>query len=140
MWRTSAVFTALSLRVSAAEQPPETRKQLTSRNRKVIHATCALHRGPAGFTNVVLIKRGGGIELDPHVTGSCVITFDGFTCSALMRHWPRVAGPGVMPRFGPPKTAASVRMVLLPDVVAEALAEPLTGVRHRPGRLAVRRR
>lgn len=46
----------------------------TSRNRKVIHATCALHRGPVGFANVVVSKRDGTIELDPHVTGSCVLT------------------------------------------------------------------
>jgi hypothetical protein len=57
--------------VSAAEQQPET--QRTGKNRKVIHATCALHRGPAGFANVVLSKRDGTIVLDPHVTGSCVL-------------------------------------------------------------------
>jgi hypothetical protein len=43
-------------------------------DRKVIHATCALHRGPAGFANVVVSKRDGRIELDPHVTGACVLT------------------------------------------------------------------
>jgi hypothetical protein len=58
--------------VSAAEQPPET--QRTNDNRKVIHATCALHRGPVDFANVVVSKRGGTIELDPHVTGACVLT------------------------------------------------------------------
>jgi hypothetical protein len=47
-----------------------------SSNRKVIHATCALHRGPAGFANVVVSKRDGTIVFDPHVTGSCVITLD----------------------------------------------------------------
>jgi hypothetical protein len=52
---------------SAATKP-------TSSSRKVIRATCALHRGPAGFTNVVVRKRAGTIELDPHVTGSCVLT------------------------------------------------------------------
>jgi hypothetical protein len=63
--------TAAALRVlrakTAATNP-------ASSNRKVIHATCALHRGPAGFTNVVVSKRDGTIELDPHVTGSCVLT------------------------------------------------------------------
>lgn len=43
-------------------------------NRKVIHATCALHRGPVGFANLVVSKRGGSIEFDPHVTGACVLT------------------------------------------------------------------
>lgn len=46
----------------------------TSSHRKTIHATCALHRGPAGFANIVVSKRNGTIELDPHVTGSCVLT------------------------------------------------------------------
>jgi hypothetical protein len=47
----------------------------TSNNRRVIHATCALHRGPAGFANVVVSKRDGTIELHPHVDGSCVLSF-----------------------------------------------------------------
>ena len=46
------------------------------RTRKVIHATCTQHGGSRGFTNVVMTKRGGEIELDPHATGSCVIIFD----------------------------------------------------------------
>lgn len=54
-----------------------------NRNRKVIHATCALHRGPAGFVNVLVSKRGGTIEFDPHVAGSCVLTFDEAEASAL---------------------------------------------------------
>jgi hypothetical protein len=69
------------LRVNAPEQLPEI--QRICRNRKVIHATCALHRGPAGFTNVVLTKRDGEIELDPHVTGCCVITFDEDAATAV---------------------------------------------------------
>jgi hypothetical protein len=61
--------------VTAAHQPPETETEHRPRhNRKVIHATCALHRGPAGFANVVVSKRDGMIELDPHVTGACVLT------------------------------------------------------------------
>ncbi|MGH3981350.1 MAG: hypothetical protein ACRDST_01335 [Pseudonocardiaceae bacterium] len=44
--------------------------------RRVISATCTLHRGPTGFTNLAVIKRGGEIELDPHVDRSCVITLD----------------------------------------------------------------
>ncbi len=59
--------------MSAAEQPPETEHRLRS-DRKVIHATCALHRGPVGFANLVVSKRGGTIVFDPHVTGSCVLT------------------------------------------------------------------
>jgi hypothetical protein len=47
-------------------------EQTTSR--KVIHATCSVHHGPAGFADLVVSKRGGLIELDPHVTGSCVLT------------------------------------------------------------------
>jgi hypothetical protein len=43
-------------------------------NRKVIHASCTVHRGPAGFANLVVSKRNGQIELDSHVDGSCVLT------------------------------------------------------------------
>ncbi|MGH3870742.1 MAG: hypothetical protein ACRDSR_04375 [Pseudonocardiaceae bacterium] len=42
----------------------------------MIHATCALHRGPVGFTNLVVSKHGGKIELDPHAAGACKITID----------------------------------------------------------------
>lgn len=52
-------------------------------NRKVIHATCALHRGPAGFANLVISQRGGVIEFDPHVTGSCVLTLAADEAAAL---------------------------------------------------------
>lgn len=45
-----------------------------SPNRKVIHASCSVHRGPAGFANLVASKRDGQIELDSHVDGSCVLT------------------------------------------------------------------
>jgi hypothetical protein len=44
--------------------------------RRTIPATCGLHRGPIGFTNLLLSKREGTIVLDPHVDGSCVIYLD----------------------------------------------------------------
>jgi hypothetical protein len=45
------------------------------RCRKAIPATCQLHRGPVGFTNLMVNKcDDGSIVLDPHVTGSCVIS------------------------------------------------------------------
>jgi len=43
----------------------------------VIHATCIQCRGIArGFTNLVARKLDGHIELDPHVTGACVLLLD----------------------------------------------------------------
>lgn len=43
-------------------------------NRKAILVTCALHRGPRGFANLVVERKpNGDIVLDPHVTGACVI-------------------------------------------------------------------
>jgi len=45
-------------------------------NRRAIGVTCALHKGPRGFTNLVVEKQGGEIILDPHVTGECVLIFD----------------------------------------------------------------
>ncbi|MGH3710164.1 MAG: hypothetical protein ACRDRQ_19105, partial [Pseudonocardiaceae bacterium] len=38
-------------------------------NRRAIGVTCAVHRGPRGFANLVLEKQGGEIIFDPHVTG-----------------------------------------------------------------------
>lgn len=48
----------------------------SGRNRRVIHAHCTRHGGTPGFTNLVVSKRNGDIELDPHVDRSCVITLD----------------------------------------------------------------
>ncbi len=47
-----------------------------TRRRRVIHATCSVHGGARGFTNLVVTKRDGTIELDPHVTGQCVLILD----------------------------------------------------------------
>jgi hypothetical protein len=51
--------------------------------RRAIPATCALHRGPVGFTNLLVTKRDGTIVLDPHVDGSCVICLDEDGATAL---------------------------------------------------------
>jgi hypothetical protein len=53
------------------------------KNRKVIHATCVKHGGARGFTNLVLTKRGGEIELDPHATGACVLRLDENAATAV---------------------------------------------------------
>ncbi|MGH3831517.1 MAG: hypothetical protein ACRDRS_13915, partial [Pseudonocardiaceae bacterium] len=49
-------------------------------NRGAVSATCAMHRGPRGFANLVLEKRlepdGAEIILDPNVTGACVLILD----------------------------------------------------------------
>ncbi|MGH3985233.1 MAG: hypothetical protein ACRDST_21725 [Pseudonocardiaceae bacterium] len=44
--------------------------------RRAIPATCELHRGSVGYTNLMVGKRDGAIVLDPHVTGCCVISLD----------------------------------------------------------------
>lgn len=44
--------------------------------RCAIPATCTTHGGPVGYTNLLVSKRNGSVELDPHVTGSCVIRLD----------------------------------------------------------------
>ncbi|MBV9013644.1 MAG: hypothetical protein JO272_16660 [Pseudonocardiales bacterium] len=53
------------------------------RNRRVLHATCMLHKGPIGFVNLAVRKVEAPsavapefIEFDPHVTGTCVIRLD----------------------------------------------------------------
>lgn len=49
----------------------------------MIQATCIKHGGAKGFTNVVMTKRGGEIELDPHATGACVLRLDEDAASAV---------------------------------------------------------
>lgn len=44
--------------------------------RRVINASCTRHGGTLGFTNLVVSKNDGMIELDPHVTGQCLIKLD----------------------------------------------------------------
>lgn len=61
-------------------------------NRKAIGVTCAVHRGPRGFANLVVEKQGNEIVLDPHVTGECVIIFDEEAATELFevfRRWLR---------------------------------------------------
>jgi hypothetical protein len=49
---------------------------------RTISATCQIH-GAKGFCNLRVTKTGGGIVLDPHVAGSCVITLDDQGAAAL---------------------------------------------------------
>ncbi len=48
----------------------------SDRRRVVIHASCSLHQGAVGFTNLVVSNRNGEIRLNPHVDGSCLLTLD----------------------------------------------------------------
>lgn len=56
--------------------PSDDRLAPSNGDRRVLHATCTTHRGPTGFTNLVITKRGGVIFFDPHVTGACIVTLD----------------------------------------------------------------
>lgn len=62
-------------------------------DRRAIPVSCALHRGPRGFANLVVErKRDGEIVFDPHVTGGCVIILDEDAATALfevLRTWLR---------------------------------------------------
>jgi hypothetical protein len=51
--------------------------------RKVIHASCSVHQVAMGFTNLVVSKRNGQIELNPHVDGSCLLTLSEDEACAL---------------------------------------------------------
>jgi hypothetical protein len=42
----------------------------------VIPATCTSHSGARGYTDLVVTKRGGHLELALRVTGQCVIMLD----------------------------------------------------------------
>lgn len=45
-------------------------------SRRVIAATCSQHGGARNFTNLVVTRRDGAIELDPHAVGGCVVVLD----------------------------------------------------------------
>ncbi|MGB6161297.1 MAG: hypothetical protein WCF33_04480 [Pseudonocardiaceae bacterium] len=51
--------------------------------RKAIPATCALHRGPIGFANLMVSLHGRSVVFDPHVTGECLITLNEGSATAL---------------------------------------------------------
>lgn len=44
--------------------------------RRVIHATCTQHGDARGFTNLVVTKKDGEIEFDPHAVVVCVVSLD----------------------------------------------------------------
>jgi hypothetical protein len=55
--------------------------------RKVIHASCSVHTGAVGFTNLVVSQYGGEIELNPHVDGSCKLTLsEDAACARCATH------------------------------------------------------
>ena len=60
---------------AAADQPPGTQPTI-DRRRVVLHASCSVHQGALGYANVAVRQRGGLIELDCHVDGSCLLTLD----------------------------------------------------------------
>jgi hypothetical protein len=52
-------------------------------NRRVIDCTCTVHGGARNFMPLVVTKRDGDIELNPHATGQCVILLDEKAANAL---------------------------------------------------------
>ena len=60
--------------LDATQAPPA--PPAAHRIRQVIHATCTRHGGARGFANLVVAKSDGGIVLDSHVTGACVLVLD----------------------------------------------------------------
>jgi hypothetical protein len=59
------------------------RRRAIDRGRVVIHASCSVHGSVRGFANLAVRKLNGGIELDPHVTGACVLTLNEGGASVL---------------------------------------------------------
>lgn len=62
------------MNAGAGDQPVRAGKR--DPNRRVIMCHCSTHGGPRGFTNLVLTKCDGEIEMNPHATGGCVIVLD----------------------------------------------------------------
>jgi hypothetical protein len=60
-------------------------------HRRTIPVTCRIAgHSCRGFCNLRVTKIGGDIELDPHVTGACVIVLDETAAAALfdvLRQW-----------------------------------------------------
>ena len=52
-------------------------------NRRAIPVSCALHRGPRGFANLVVSTRGGAIVPNSHGADSCVVTLDEVAATVL---------------------------------------------------------
>jgi hypothetical protein len=50
---------------------------------RTIPTTCKTHRGCTGFCNLRVTRIEEGIELDPHVTGACVIALGQTAVTAL---------------------------------------------------------
>lgn len=78
-----------------------TEGHVASDRRKAIPATCALHRGPVGFANLMVNMRDQMIVLDPHVAGCCVITLDEAGARALydaLTEWLQQTGRVPRPR------------------------------------------
>ena len=48
----------------------------TRSHRRVFAATCRVHPGAAGFTNLLVTRQPGRVVLEPHLDGSCVIWID----------------------------------------------------------------
>jgi hypothetical protein len=74
---------------------------VASDRRKAIPATCALHRGPVGFANLMVNMRHQMIVLDPHVVGCCVISLDEAGARALcdaLTEWLQQTGRVPRPR------------------------------------------
>jgi hypothetical protein len=62
---------------------------MTQSNDATLSATCDQH-GTPGFTNLRVRLVPGGVQLDPHVTGSCVITLaivEAEMLLALLNRW-----------------------------------------------------
>ncbi|MGH3774284.1 MAG: hypothetical protein ACRDRR_00880 [Pseudonocardiaceae bacterium] len=58
-------------------------QQTGGNNRRVLHASCSCRGVANGFANLVVSKRDGCIELDPHSVGSCKLTLDEDEATAL---------------------------------------------------------
>ncbi|MGH3916050.1 MAG: hypothetical protein ACRDTC_21970 [Pseudonocardiaceae bacterium] len=65
-------------------------------DRLVLHVTCQIHEGTAGFTNLVITRKNNTIALNPHADNSCVLTLDDITANVLhdtLGGWLNRTGP-----------------------------------------------
>jgi hypothetical protein len=59
-----------------ADQSGTGKPRRNPNRRRVIDVTCTVHGGARGFVPLVVTKRNGDVELNPHGTNQCVIVLD----------------------------------------------------------------
>lgn len=64
--------------------------QVSNRHRRVLRATYLPCGDARGFTNLAITRVDGGVQLDPHAVGACVVRLsdaEARTLGQVLRDW-----------------------------------------------------